>query len=93
VEIRAVNAVTITAAAREATRPTPPQLDESHTVTDIGGKSSKKVRGRVLKNAPKFGVEGCGRKAAAPAHTASLDQPTGTTRRPSDPTPEVPRCA
>jgi hypothetical protein len=93
VEIRAVNAVTITAAAREAARPAPPHPDESHTVTDIGGKSSKKVRGRVLKNAPKFGVEGCGRKAAAPAHTASLDRPTGTTRRLSDPTPEVPRCA
>jgi hypothetical protein len=93
VEIRAVNAVTITAAAREATHAATPDLYESHTVTDIGGKSSKKVRGRVLKNAPKFGVEGCGRKAAAPAHTASLDRPTGTTRRPSDPTPEVPRCA
>jgi hypothetical protein len=93
VEIRAVNAVTITAAARAATHAATPHPDESHTVTAIGGKSSKEVRGRVLKNAPKFGVEGCGRKAAAPAHTASLDRPTGTTRRPSDPTPEVPRCA
>jgi hypothetical protein len=93
VEIRAVNAVTITAAAREATHPATPHSDESHTVTDIGGKSSKKVRGRVLKNVPKFGVEGCGRKAAASAHTASLDRPTGATRRPSDPTPEMPRCA
>jgi hypothetical protein len=93
VEIRAVNAVTITAAAREATQPATPDLGKSHTVTDVGGKTSKKVRGRVLKNAPKFGVEGCGRKAAAPAHTASLDRPTGTTRRLSDPTPEMPRCA
>lgn len=93
VEIRAVNAVAITAAAREAPHPSLPHPDESHRVTDIGEKSSKEVRGRVLKNAPKFGVEGCGRRAAAPVHTASLDRPTGTTRRPSDPTPEVPRCA
>jgi hypothetical protein len=93
VEIRAVHAVTITAAAREAARTAAPQPDESRTVSDIGGKSSKKVRGRVSKKTPKFGVEGCGRKAAAPTHTASLDRPTGTTRRPSDPTPEVPRCA
>jgi hypothetical protein len=93
VEIRAVNAVTITAAARETAHPSPPHPDESRTVTGIGGKSSKKVRGRVSKNAPKFGVEGCGGEAAAPAHTASLDQPTGTARRPSAPTPEVPRCA
>lgn len=93
VEIRAVNAATITAAARAAAHPSTPPHDQSHTVTERRGKSSKKVRGRVLKNAPNFGVEGCGRKAAAPAHTASLDRPTGTTRRPSDPTPEVPRCA
>ncbi|MBA8926922.1 hypothetical protein BC739_004128 [Kutzneria viridogrisea] len=93
VEIRAVNAVTITAAAREVTHPSTPHPDESPTVTDIGEKSSKKVRGPVSKNAPKFGVEGCGRQAAAPAHTASLDRRTGTARRPSDPTPEVPRCA
>jgi hypothetical protein len=93
VEIRAVNAVTIAAAAHEAAHAAPSQPGESHMVTEIGGKSSKKVRGRVLKKAPKFGVEGCGRKAAAPAHTASLDRRTGTTRRPSDPTPEMPRCA
>ncbi len=93
VEIRAVNAVTITAAARAATHPSTPQPDESRTVTDIGGKSSKKVRGRVSKSAPKFGVEGCGRKAAAPAHTTSPTRPAGTTRRSSGTTPEVPRCA
>jgi hypothetical protein len=93
VEIRAVNAAAITAAAREATRPSTPRPDESHAVTEIGGKSSKKVRGRVLKNAPKSGVEGCGTDAAAPAQTTSPDRPTGTTRRPSDPTPEVPKCA
>jgi hypothetical protein len=93
VEIRAVNAVTIAAAAHEAAHAAPSPPGESHMVTETGGKSSKKVRGRVLKNAPKFGVEGCGRKAAAPAHTASLDRRTGTTRRPSDPTPEMPRCA
>ena len=93
VEIRAVNAVTITDAAREAAHPFAPPREESHTVTGLGGKSSEKVRGRVLKNAPEFGVEGCGREAAIPAQTASLDCPTGTTRRPSDPTPEVPRCA
>lgn len=93
VEIRAVNAATIIAAARQARQPLAPQPEKSRTVTGLGGKSSKKVRGRVLKDAPKFGVEGCGRKAAAPAHTTSPDRPTGTTRRPSDPTPEVPRCA
>ena len=93
VEIRAVNAATIIAAAREATHPSTAQPDESRTVTAVGGKSSKKVRGRVLKKAPKSGVEGRGRRAVAPAHTTSPDRPTGTTRRPSSTTPEVPRCA
>ncbi|MEC3974963.1 hypothetical protein [Amycolatopsis sp. H20-H5] len=94
VEIRAVNAVTITAAAREATRRSPAHPDESHTVTELTGKSSKKVRGRVSKKTPKFGVEGCGRKAAAPAHTPPPTRPAGTTtRRSAGTTLEVPRCA
>jgi hypothetical protein len=93
VEIRAVNAVTITAAAREVTHPATPDPRRVTHGDRHRRKVIEKVRGRVLKNAPKFGVEGCGRKAAAPARTASLDCPTGTTRRPSDPTPEVPRCA
>ena len=93
VEIRAVNTATITAAARQAARPSLRQPDTSRTVTISGGKSSKKVRGRVLKKTPKSGVQGCGRKAAAPAHTAPPNRPAGITRRPSGTTPEVPRCA
>jgi hypothetical protein len=93
VEIRAVTAATITAAAREAARPSTHQPDESRTVTVVGGKSSKKVRGRVLKTPPKSGVEGCGRTPAAPAHTTSPTRPADATRRPSGTTPGVPRCA
>jgi hypothetical protein len=92
-EIRAVNSVTITAAARATARPSTPQPDESRTVTDLGGKSSKKVGGHVLKKDPESGVEGCGRTSVASAHTTSPDRPTETPRRPSSTTPEEPRCA
>jgi hypothetical protein len=92
VEIRAVHAATIIAAARDAARPATPQPDQSHTVTNVGGKSSKKVRGRVSKKTPKSGVEGCGRKAATPAHATSPTRPAGITRWPSGTTPGVPRC-
>ena len=92
VEIRAVNAVTITAAVRESTSPSTTTLRQSRTVTARGGRSAKEVRRSVLKNAPESGVEGCGRRAVAPAHTTSPDRPTGTTRT-SSTTPEEPRCA
>jgi hypothetical protein len=83
VETNAVNAATITAAAREATRPSP-------TVTVGDRKASKKVQGRVLKKHPKSGVQERGRTAAAPAHTTSPDRSS----TPSSTTPEeVPRCA
>jgi hypothetical protein len=97
VEVRAVHATTIIAAARtaarRAARPATSQPDTSRTVMAVGGKSLKKVRGRVLKKTPKSGVQGCGRKAAAPAHTTSPTRPAGTARRPSGTTPGVPRCA
>jgi hypothetical protein len=93
VEVRAVHTATIVAAARRAALPATRQPDTSRTVTAVGGKSSKKVRGRVSKKTPKSGVQGCGRKAAAPAHTTSPTRPAGTTRRPSGTTPGVPRCA
>lgn len=93
VEIRAVHAATITSAAGDAARPSPRRPSESRSVTAGDGKSPKEVRGRVLKKPPKSGVQGRGTKAVAPAHTTSLDRPTGTTRRPSNTTPEVRRCA
>jgi len=68
-EIRAVHAATITAAAREAARPMTHRSTQSHTVPAVGGRSSKKVRGRMSKKAPKTGVDSCGRTPAAPAHT------------------------
>ncbi|HEY3710326.1 MAG TPA: hypothetical protein VGL64_13175 [Amycolatopsis sp.] len=93
VEIRAVNATAITAAASDASRAALRPTRRSHTVTRIGGKSLVTVRSRAWKTAPKSGVEGCGRTPAAPAHTTSLDRSTGTPRRLSSTTPEVPRCA
>lgn len=93
VEIRAVNAATITAAARDALHPATRRPDRSRTVAASGGKSSKKVRRSVLKNVPESGVEGCGGGAVTPAHTTPPDRPTGTTPRPSSTTSEVPRCA
>ncbi|XVS61877.1 hypothetical protein ACQPYE_26785 [Actinosynnema sp. CA-299493] len=92
VEIRAVSAVTITAAVREATSPSTTIPRQSRMVTARGGGSAKEVRRSVLKNAPDSGVEGCGRRAVAPAHITSPDRPTGTTRT-SSTTPEEPRCA
>jgi hypothetical protein len=97
VEIRAVHTATIiTAAARAAARPMTSPPDQSRTATAMGGKPARKVRVRVSKKIPKSGVEDCGRTTNHPAPTASLDRPTGATRRPSSTTPttpEVPRCA
>lgn len=93
VEIHAVTAATITSADRTATHAPANKPEKSRTVTAVGGKSSKKVRGRVLKKTAKSGVEGCGRPAAAPTHTTSPARPSGPPQRPSGTTPEVPRCA
>ena len=93
VEVQAIHTATIIAAAREARRPVTSRSRKARTVTAADGKPAEKVRGRVSKKTPESGVEGCGRKAATAPHTTSPDRPTGTTRRPSDPTPEVPRCA
>lgn len=65
----------------------------SRPVTDVPARFSVTVRYRPGKNRPESGVGGCGRTPAAPAHTTSLDRQTGTTRRLSGMTPEVPRCA
>ncbi|MFD8497287.1 hypothetical protein [Amycolatopsis sp. NPDC059657] len=89
VELRAVHTATIIAAARDAARPSTQPPEQPHTVTTLGGKPSKKVRGRVLKKTPKSGVQCCGRKPATPAPTASPDRPD----TPSDTTTEDPRCA
>jgi hypothetical protein len=93
VEIRAVNATAITAAASDASRAQRRPTRKSLMVTDIRGHSSVTVRSRAWKKAPESGVEGCGRTADTPAHTTSLDDAAGTSRRPSSTTPEVPRCA
>jgi predicted DNA-binding protein (UPF0251 family) len=65
----------------------------SRPVTDVPARFSVTVRYRAGKKSPESGVGGRGRTPAAPAHTTSLDRPTGTTRRLSGTTPEVPRCA
>ena len=65
----------------------------SRPVTDVPARFSVTVRYRAGKKSPESGVGGCGRTPAAPAHTTSLDRQTGTTRRLSGMTPEVPRCA
>ncbi|KOX19252.1 hypothetical protein ADK67_33815 [Saccharothrix sp. NRRL B-16348] len=93
VEIRAVNAVTITAAAHGTAHPSTGTPEKSRMVTARRGRSAKEVRRSVLKNAAESGVEGCGRRAVAAVHTTSPDRPTGTTRRTSGTTPEEPRCA
>jgi predicted DNA-binding protein (UPF0251 family) len=65
----------------------------SRPVTDVPARFSITVRYRAGKKSPESGVEGCGGRAATPAHTTSPDWPTESTRRPSSTTPEVPRCA
>jgi hypothetical protein len=83
---RATDTVTITAAART----TGDSRTPSQKVTTRGG---KKTRRRVSRNRRHTGVQGCGRTPATPAHTTSPDQPAASSRRPSGPTSEVPRCA
>lgn len=94
VEIRAVNTATIITAVRETRRPSTNQRDNSRTVTGVGGKPAKKVRGRVLKTRPKSGVEGRGTKAAVPASAGPLERPAASSRQArkstQDTTPEVP---
>jgi hypothetical protein len=96
VEIRAVNATAITAAASDVDRDVnraahrPPR--KSLTATSADGKSLVTVRSRAWKKARESGVEGCGRTAATPAHT-SPDGSAGTSPQSSSTTPEVPRCA
>ncbi|GLY71681.1 hypothetical protein [Amycolatopsis taiwanensis] len=85
----ALNDAAITTAAN---RLRPARLSRSGT--DVPARFSVTVRYRAGKNRPESGVEGRGRTPAAPAHTTSLDRPTGTTRRLSGTTPEeLPRCA
>jgi hypothetical protein len=101
VEIHAVTAATLTAAANSIDTATGAGLrlpaGKSRRVTTSTEKLSVTVRYRTWRKAPESGVEGCGRTPATPAHTTSLARPTGTTRRPpnttSSTTPEVPRCA
>jgi predicted DNA-binding protein (UPF0251 family) len=68
-------------------------LQPSRPVTDVPARFSVTVRYRAGKRRPESGVGGCGRTPAAPAHTTSLDRPTGTARWRSGMTPEVRRCA
>ncbi|KAA2262872.1 hypothetical protein F0L68_11610 [Solihabitans fulvus] len=78
-------ALTITSASHAVTtaRATSP------SVTELSAHPAKKVRRRLSPEALKTGVQGCGRKPATPATTTEPDRPAA----PSDPTPEVPRCA
>lgn len=92
-EIRAAHAATLTASAREAMHSRTPYSAQSHTVTDLEEMPEKKVRSRVSKKALKTGVDTCGRRPAAPAHTTQPTRPAGIARRPSGTTPGVPRCA
>jgi hypothetical protein len=97
VEIRAVNAATITAAANGTNKSLRQPAGKSRRVTTSTEKLSVTVRYRAWKTGSESGVEGCGDTPAAPAHSTSLDRPTGATRRPPNTTPcappEVPRCA
>jgi predicted DNA-binding protein (UPF0251 family) len=65
----------------------------SRPVTDVPARFSVTVRYRAGKNKPESGVEGCGSTPAAPTHTTPPTRTTGTPRRPSGTTPEMPRCA
>lgn len=91
VEIRAVNATTITA-ARSVSRARERLTRRSRTVTRTGARSLVTVRSHGWKKTPKSGVEGCGKKAATPAYITSPDRPQQLAG-PSSTTPEVPRCA
>lgn len=96
VETHALNNAAITTAA---TRIHP--LPSSRPVTDVAARFSITVRYRAGKKRSEYGVGGCGRTPAAPAHTPSPTRPADTPRRPPTTTPgttssttsEVPRCA
>ncbi|PWW53141.1 hypothetical protein [Actinokineospora spheciospongiae] len=96
-QIRAVHSTTITTAADTAADPPPRPARLSPTVSKGGGKTLVTVRHRHWKKNPETGVED--REATAPtltptpASTPSPDHPTGTSRRSSSTTAEVPRCA
>lgn len=85
VEIRAVNTATVIAAANGSGASLRRPRGNSRRVTTAAEKFAVTVRYRTWKKTPESGVQGCGRTAAAPAHTTSPD--------PSGVTPEVPRCA
>ncbi|ROP37335.1 hypothetical protein [Saccharothrix texasensis] len=93
VEIRAVNATAITAAATAAFRARRQPTRASRTVAGSAYKPSVTVRHRAWKKPLESGVEGCGRRAVVPSHTTSPDCPAESTRRSSSATPEEPRCA
>lgn len=78
-------ALTITSAAHAATA----GRASSPSVTELSAHAAKKVRRRLSPEGLKTGVQGCGRKPATPATTTPPDR----LALPSDPTPEVPRCA
>lgn len=92
-EIRAAHAAAITGAVRASARSATPNRAPLPTASVVDGRSSKKVRRRVSKKVPKTGVDSCGRKPVAPAHTTPPTLPAGNTRRPSGTTPGAPRCA
>jgi hypothetical protein len=79
------DALTITSASRAVTA----ARASSPSVTELSVRAVKKVRRRLSPEGLKTGVQGCGRKPATPATTTAPDRPAA----PSDPTPEVPRCA
>jgi hypothetical protein len=85
VEIHAVTAATITTAANSTGDTLRRPGGKSRRVTTAAEKLSVTVRYRTWKKGPESGVGGCGRTAAAPAHTTPPD--------PSGATSEVPRCA
>lgn len=87
-ETQALNDAAITTAARRIHPAVP-----SRPVSDVAARFSVTVRYRAGKKGTESGVGGCGSKAVAPAHTAPPEQPTGTTRRTSGTTSELPRCA
>ncbi|HEX8870839.1 MAG TPA: hypothetical protein VF821_34565 [Lentzea sp.] len=93
VEIRAVNAATISSAANGPTDNLRQPRGNSRRVTTSVQKLAVTVRYRTWKKTPVSGVGGCGSNAVAPAHTTSPDRSAGTAQPPSDTTPEVPRCA
>jgi hypothetical protein len=93
VEIRAVNAATITAAANGTDESLRRPAGKSRTVTTSTEKLSVTVRYRTWKKAPESGVGGCGETPAAPAHITSLDPATGTAKRSSGMTEGGARCA